>query len=40
LIEQLGFKREGLLRNRWRVRGEFTDSWIYGLLRPDFREAS
>jgi RimJ/RimL family protein N-acetyltransferase len=40
LVEKLGFKREGLLRNRWRVRGEFTDSWIYGLLRPDFREAA
>lgn len=38
LLEQLGFQREGLLRNRWRVRGEFTDSWIYGLLRTDFRE--
>ena len=40
LLEHFGFQREGLLRNRWRVGGEFADSWIYGLLRPDYRSAA
>ena len=36
LLERLGFRREGLLRNRWRVDGEVNDSYIYGLLKPEF----
>lgn len=36
LLEKLGFRREGLLRNRWRVDGEVCDSYLYGLLRPEF----
>lgn len=36
LLEKLGFRREGLLRNRWRVGDEVADSAIYGLLREDF----
>lgn len=40
LLERLGFRREGLLRNRWRVGGEFADSVIFGLLRDDYREAA
>lgn len=40
LLEQLGFRRERVLHKRWRARGEYTDSWIYGLLRPDLREAA
>lgn len=36
LLEKLGFRREGLLRNRWRVDGEICDSFIYGLLKPEF----
>ena len=35
LLEHFGFRREGLLRNRWRVGGEFADSYIYGLLRAE-----
>jgi RimJ/RimL family protein N-acetyltransferase len=35
LLERLGFQREGLLRNRWRVDGEVCDSYIYGLLHAD-----
>jgi len=37
LTERLGFQREGLLRNRWRVGGEFADSILYGLLRNEYR---
>lgn len=40
LLEHFGFRREGLLRNRWRVGDSFADSWIYGLLREDYREAA
>lgn len=32
LVERLGFRREGLLRERWHVAGEVCDSSLYGLL--------
>ena len=32
LLEALGFRREGLLRERWIVEGEVSDSALYGLL--------
>lgn len=35
-LEKLGFVREGLLRQRWIVSGEFSDSAIYGLTASDF----
>lgn len=37
LLQRLGFTREGLLRERWIVDGEVSDSEMYGLLRREFR---
>ena len=36
VLERLGFKNEGVLRERWIVGGEVSDSAIYGLLKRDF----
>lgn len=38
LLERLGFRREGYLRERWLVGGEVHDSVILGLLRQEWRE--
>jgi len=37
LLEQLGFEREGHLRERWYVGGEALDGLFYGLLAPAWR---
>ncbi|PRQ07198.1 GNAT family N-acetyltransferase [Enhygromyxa salina] len=37
LLERLGFVREGLLRERWRVGTEVADSAMLGLLRREWR---
>jgi RimJ/RimL family protein N-acetyltransferase len=36
-LERLGFRREGRLRERWLVGGEFSDSVLWGLLATDWR---
>lgn len=38
LLERLGFKYEGLLRERWFLYNEWSDSALYGLLRREFDE--
>jgi RimJ/RimL family protein N-acetyltransferase len=38
-LERLGFRREGLLRQRWIVAGEVCDTDFYGLLREDWLDA-
>ncbi|MEV0647508.1 GNAT family protein [Phytomonospora sp. NPDC050363] len=37
VLEKLGFVREGTLREDCVVNGEVSDSWVYGLLRRDWR---
>ena len=36
-LERLGFLKEGLLRERWVVDGELSDSALYGLLAGEWR---
>jgi ribosomal-protein-alanine N-acetyltransferase len=35
-LARLGFAREGLMRERWIVAGEISDSAVYGLLARDW----
>ncbi len=37
VLEKLGFVREGTLRENCVVNGEVSDSWVYGLIRQDWR---
>ena len=37
-LERLGFKLEGVLRERWIVGDEITDTGLYGLLRREWLE--
>ncbi|MBH3339287.1 GNAT family N-acetyltransferase [Pseudomonas mendocina] len=36
-LERLGFSREGLLRQRWIIDGQVSDSALYGLLSENWR---
>lgn len=36
VLEHLGFQREGTLRQDCVVDGVVSDSWVYGLLRPEW----
>lgn len=38
LLQRLGFRREGLLRERWLVAGEARDAVLFGLLAPEWAE--
>jgi len=35
-LERLGFEKEGVLRERWKINGELSDSLILGLLRREW----
>ena len=35
-LERLGFSKEGLLRQRWIIDGQVSDSALYGLLSEDW----
>ena len=37
VLEKLGFEREGLRREDCIVSGQVSDSWIYGLLKRDWK---
>jgi len=37
-LERLGFAKEGVLRERWIVAGEVSDTAYYGLLQKDWRQ--
>jgi RimJ/RimL family protein N-acetyltransferase len=36
VLERLGFRQEGFLRERWILRGEVSDGGIYGLLAAEW----
>ena len=38
-LDRLGFKQEGLLRERWNVAGEIQDTVFFGLLAHEWRPA-
>ena len=40
VLEKLGFLREGTLREDCVVNGDVSDSWVYGLLRREWRPLS
>jgi RimJ/RimL family protein N-acetyltransferase len=40
VLEKLGFRREGTLREDCIVNGEVSDSWVYGLIRREWRPSS
>lgn len=37
VLEKLGFRREGTLREECIVNGVVSDTWIYGLLKRDWQ---
>lgn len=40
LLQKLGFRQEGILRDYFCLNGVFYDHYIYGLLRRDWQEKS
>ena len=40
VLDKLGFIREGRLREDCVVNGEVSDSWVYGLIRREWRPSS
>ncbi|MET7320343.1 GNAT family protein [Streptomyces sp. NPDC005549] len=40
VLEKVGFVREGTLREDCVVNGEVSDSWVYGLIRREWRPSA
>lgn len=40
LLKKMGFQLEGLLKERWIVSGQVTDTELYGLLRKNYLTAN
>jgi [ribosomal protein S5]-alanine N-acetyltransferase len=40
VLEKLGFVREGTLREDCVVNGDVSDSWVYGLIKREWRPSS
>jgi RimJ/RimL family protein N-acetyltransferase len=40
VLDKLGFQREGTLREDCIVNGDVSDSWVYGLIRREWRPSS
>ena len=40
VLEKLGFRREGTLREDCVVNGDVSDSWVYGLLRREWQPSA
>src|SRR3954468_21064818 len=40
VLEKLGFVHEGTLREDCIVNGDVSDSWVYGLLRPEWERSA
>jgi len=38
VLEKAGFKKEGTLRKNFFMRGEWTDDYIYSILREEWKE--
>jgi len=37
ILEKTGFKKEGITRKAFHVKGEYRDSWIYSILRDEWK---
>ena len=37
VLEKVGFKREGIMRKRWFIRGEWTDMVLFSILREEWK---
>lgn len=40
VLEKVGFRREGLLRQNLRIHGEWRDSYLYALLATEWKDRS
>jgi len=38
VLEKVGFKKEGILRKNFFVRGEWRDTYLYSILREEWKE--